>query len=63
VHQDEARAIIDHQVVLIEAHWCAHLPMGILTGIVANIADQEIGATKVDPRLLQAAETRTHESY
>jgi hypothetical protein len=37
--------------------------MGILTGIVANIADQEIGATKVDPRLLQAAETRTHESY
>jgi len=30
--------------------------MGVLTGIVANIADQEIGATKVDPRLLQAAE-------
>jgi len=24
--------------------------MGVLAGIVANIADQEIGATKIDPR-------------
>jgi len=30
--------------------------MGVLTGIVTNIADQEIGATKIDPRLLHAAE-------
>jgi hypothetical protein len=39
----------------IEGHCSAHLQMGVLTGIVANIADQEIGATKVDPRLLQEA--------
>jgi len=40
----------------IQVHCSAHLQMGVLTGIVANIADHEIGATKVDPRLLQAAD-------
>jgi len=30
--------------------------MGVLTGIVAINADQEIGATKRDPRVIQEAE-------